>query len=335
MRRSAIAGSCDPLADLAGDEVAELLVGGLVHQHVAVVAEPDAEPALGVALLPERFALLGGDLGGLDALAVVEEPAVGLVAAAEQLQLGRLDLGLRVGVDRGVVQRRAPVGRALEHGEVTGGLRDLLDHLHAGGARADDAHPQPRHVEPLGRPPCRVERRTREVVHPLEAGEHGDGQHADGGEEPARRGDEAVVAGDLPRARVVVPPGGHHAGVEPDVAPQVEAVGHVLEVPERLGLRAEVLGPRPLVEQLGRERVAVRVALGVEPRARVPVPVPGATDVGAGLETEGRQAELAEAEELVEARHAGADDDGVVLCGFGRHRPSMIDRAAGDAPRRG
>ena len=100
-------------------------------------------------------------------------------------------------------------------------------------------------------------------------------------------------------------------GAEPDVAPQVEPVDHVVEVALGLGLLGEVLLPLPLVEQLLREQVAVRVALGVEPRARVAVPVPGAADAVAGLEQRHGEAGFARPVQLVDAGDAGADDQHV------------------------
>ena len=65
------------------------------------------------------------------------------------------------------------------------------------------------------------------------------------------------------------------AGRELDVAAQVEFVGDVVEVGERLGLGREVLFPVPFGEEGGREGVGVAVGLGVEACAWVAVPVPG------------------------------------------------------------
>ena len=98
---------------------------------------------------------------------------------------------------------------------------------------------------------------------------------------------------------------------EAHVAPQVEPVDDVVEVALGLRLFGEVLLPLPLVEQLLREQVRVRVALGVEPRAGVAVPVPGAADAAAGLEQLHREAGFARAVQLVDAGDAGADDQHV------------------------
>jgi hypothetical protein len=93
------------------------------------------------------------------------------------------------------------------------------------------------------------------------------------------------------------------------MAAQVEPVDHVVEVALSLGLRGEVLLPLPLVEQLAREQVAVGVALGVEPGARIPVPVPRAADAAARLDELRREAGLACPIELVKAGDAGPHDE--------------------------
>jgi hypothetical protein len=60
-----------------------------------------------------------------------------------------------------------------------------------------------------------------------------------------------------------------------------------------------MLAPVPFVQQLLREGEGVGIALGIETRAGIAVPVPGAADAGAGLKHPGAQAELAEAIKLV------------------------------------
>jgi hypothetical protein len=84
-----------------------------------------------------------------------------------------------------------------------------------------------------------------------------------------------------------------HAAPKLDVTAQVELVGDVVEIAFGLGLAGEVLGPVPFVEQLLGEGIAVGVALRIEARARIAVPVPGAADVGACLEHPHLEAQLA------------------------------------------
>src|SRR3546814_7075123 len=92
----------DARADLAGDEVGQQGVGLAVDQHVAEVALPDAEAGLGIALLPERLALLRRHLEGAAGVDRVDEAGGGLAAALEDLVVA--------GADRlhpGLVDRRS------------------------------------------------------------------------------------------------------------------------------------------------------------------------------------------------------------------------------------
>ena len=107
--------------------------------------------------------------------------------------------------------------------------------------------------------------------------------------------------------------GGFDAGVEGDVALEVEFVGDEVDVAQGFGLGGEVFGPGPFLQDFVGKGVAVGVAFGIEAGAGIAVPIPGAADAGAGFEDMGVEAEAAEAEELVEAGHAGADDERVVM----------------------
>jgi hypothetical protein len=74
------------------------------------------------------------------------------------------------------------------------------------------------------------------------------------------------------------------AGLEPDVATQVETIGDVLGVGEDLRLRRVPLGPLPLLLEPVVEAVGVLEALHVTAGARIPVPVPGTPDSGTAFE---------------------------------------------------
>ena len=87
----------------------------------------------------------------------------------------------------------------------------------------------------------------------------------------------------------------HHGldrAIELHVAPEVELVGDVLEIAQVLGLAGEALLPVPLLEQVVGERVPIGDALRIEAGPRIAVPVPGAADVGAGLDHGGPDAQL-------------------------------------------
>src|SRR5260370_26683657 len=111
---------------------------------------------------------------------------------------------------------------------------------------------------------------------------------------------------------------GADAAVERDVAAEVELVGDEVEIARRLRLRSEMLGAAPFLQQLLREGIAVGIALGIEARAGITIPVPGAADARPGLEHADPQPQLAQTVELVEARYARADNDGIVVQGIAR-----------------
>src|SRR6266404_5283444 len=67
-------------------------------------------------------------------------------------------------------------------------------------------------------------------------------------------------------------------GVELDIAPEVEAVSHMVDVTKDLRLRAVALGPLPFLLQLVREGIRVLHAFDIAATPRVAVPVPGAAD---------------------------------------------------------
>ncbi len=154
----------DSLSDLLGHELAQRRVGRFVHEHVAEVAHPDAEPRLRVQLLVEREPLVLRDLERLAPVRIVDEAAIGVAAQIEDLRVPPADRHLLVVADRAVAQGSAPVGGALEHGQVAARLRDLLDHLYTRRAGADDRDPERREVDRVARPVGGVEHAPAEPV---------------------------------------------------------------------------------------------------------------------------------------------------------------------------
>src|SRR5256885_9690010 len=73
-----------------------------------------------------------------------------------------------------------------------------------------------------------------------------------------------------------------------------------------------MLLPVPFPHQLLGKGVAIGPAFGIETRAGITVPVPGAADVRAGLEDPRGHAQFAQAVEHIHAGNPGADDDRVV-----------------------
>ena len=117
-------------------------------------------------------------------------------------------------------------------------------------------------------------------------------EHAAAGDEELRVDRLALVGRERPAAGLLVEAGARDRRVEHDVLAQVETVGDVVQPALDLRLAGEFLAPAPaLVEILG-EQVLVDVAFGIEPRAGIAVPVPGAADVGGGCRTPSPQALL-------------------------------------------
>jgi hypothetical protein len=125
---------------------------------------------------------------------------------------------------------------------------------------------------------------------PLETPDARDGrhrrrrEHADRGDQKPRRVAPPICQHDLPAARIVVVTRGGDAAAELDVAAQIELVGDMIEVALGLRLSGKALLPMPFVEQFLRKRIAVGIALGIETRAGITVPVPGAANANAGEE---------------------------------------------------
>src|ERR1700737_4619734 len=132
----------------------------------------------------------------------------------------------------------------------------------------------------------------------------------------ARGRDVTFVSPDGPCVCLAVEDRLFDPGVELDVAPEVEAISHVVDVTQDLRLRAVALGPVPFLLQLVRKRIRVLHAFDVAATPRVAVPVPGAANAATGLEATHFEAELAQAIDRVETADSGADDDRIKFCGF-------------------
>src|SRR5438270_8576265 len=77
----------------------------------------------------------------------MDEAAVGVLAALEDLGVIAPDPVHLLLADLGVVQRRAPLGRAPEHRQMAGGLGHFGDGLHAGRAGPDYRDALPREAD--------------------------------------------------------------------------------------------------------------------------------------------------------------------------------------------
>ena len=165
------------------------------------------------------------------------------------------------------------------------------------GAGADHADALAGEVDALVRPAAGVVPLALEVVESGNSGIAWRRQAADGADEEPGRRRVSRRSVTIPAVRaVVVEPRRRDAGLELDVAPQVETVGDVVGVAAgspaaRGSARSTSI---PAAELLG-EGVAV-VMLSTSQRAPgIAVPVPGAADAVARLEDPGGEPELAQA----------------------------------------
>ena len=97
--------------------------------------------------------------------------------------------------------------------------------------------------------------------------------------------------------------------VELDVAPEVKAVGDMVDVTQDLGLGAVALRPMPFLLQLVGKGIRILHAFDVAATPRIAVPVPGAANPTAGLEGAHFEAEFAQSIDRVETADSSADDN--------------------------
>src|SRR5271168_5225606 len=157
-------------------------------------------------------------------------------------------------------------------------LGDFGDELDRGRARADDADAFAGEVDAFLGPSGGMKRLALETLDPGKAGYVLRGKDPDGRDEESRPCAGAILEPDFPVISLFIEGGCGHSGVEPDLAAQVKFIRHIIEVALVLRLAGEMLFPIPLLQQLFRKRVTIGVTLGVETRARVAIPVPGAAD---------------------------------------------------------
>ena len=232
-----------------------------------------------------------------------------------------LDLLLRGGALVAHVHRRR---RALEHVQLAHDLRELRDHLHGGGAGADDAHALALQVDMVV-PARGVEGLALELAHALDARELGRGEDAVRQDHEARAHRIAAVGLHGPAAARLVPGRLLHRGVEQAVLVEAELLGHLLAVLEDLEARGELHGGH-VAHLLQHREVAVR--LDVAGDAGIAVPVPGAADVAALL----AEAHVGEARgaQLVPQQQAGEagthhEDLALVVERVALHRVGGVD----------
>ena len=185
---------------------------------------------------------------------------------------------------RFVAGRNAVIGGALEDVELPRLLGDDRDRLDAGRSGADHGYALTGEVDGFLGPVRGVVDLAGEGRQAPEVGCHRIGQRTGRHQREPRREYPPVVGGDGPPRPRLVEHRRDDAGVERDVAAQVELVGDPIQIAQDLGLGGVLLRPVPLLLELLGKRVAVVDALDVTACPRIPVVVPGAADFGSGLE---------------------------------------------------
>ena len=156
--------------------------------------------------------------------------------------------------------------------------RDHRDRSARRTSRCRSPRPWAGEVDALMRPEAGVVPLALEVLQALEVGHPRRREIARRHDEVARADLLAAVGLDRPFAGLAVEQRRRDAGVELDVAAQVEAIGDVVDVVQDLRLGGVALGPLPFLLQLVGEGVGILQALDVAARAGIAVPEPGAAD---------------------------------------------------------
>jgi hypothetical protein len=240
-------------------------------------ASQKAEAALLPQLLVAGVALLVGEVDGVQRLEVVVEPGERAGAGGEPLgQLG-LDRGLVLGRERALAHGDREVRCALEDGQVRGVAGRLLDDLHAAGTGADHGDALSGEGYAVLRPQPGVVADPAVGVQPRDRRDVGLGGEPEAGHEVGAAGGRAVGGQHDPLVGIGVELGGLDAGVEPDVAGDVELAVDVGEVLAHLapgGVEVLVL---PVLPEVPVGELVDR-SLGIDAGARVAVPVPDAAE---------------------------------------------------------
>lgn len=157
-------------------------------------------------------------------------------------------LAIRLG-ELGIAHRDGPVGRALENGELANLAGDGLDHLDAGGAGADDAHPLAGEVDALLRPAAGVENLPLEALMAREWRHQRRRQPAGAGEQELGAQPLTAFGDDLPALAGFVEVRRGDPRVELNVLAQIALVGDEVEIALGLRLGGKTLAPTPLFRQ--------------------------------------------------------------------------------------
>jgi hypothetical protein len=254
----------DALAQQVGQDVVGRGVDPLVGEHAA----DRGQAALGQGGVEALPALLGGQHRGGLGRRVAGHPDPRPLRPLPVAVAVRGELGDAVGRGRAVVGGDGEVRGALEDRQRGGLLGDQRDGLHARGPGADHADPLAGQVHAPVRPAAGEVHLAAEPVGAGDVEVLGHRQAARGHHVVARGQPRSGVGADAPEPGRLVPRGLGDPGAEPDVAAQVVALGHELQVAQDLRLGGVLLRPGPGRLELGVEPEGVVGGGDVAARAR-------------------------------------------------------------------
>ena len=268
-------------------------------------------------LRPQHFVLLQPfflrDFQGRAGVELMNKRPRRLAALLENLRVIGFDFPLHLIGNGAVPQRRAVVGRPLENRKVSHLFGYLGNQLHCGSSGADHPHPLAGQVHAFLRPSSRVTPCALVGIQTLEIRHVERRQQANRRHQERRPGLVPVLNLHQPGVPVFLKGTDRDPRVEPYIPPQVELVGDIIQVTLVFGLTGVKLLPVPFLEQLLGEGIPIGVALRVEARAGIAVPVPRSADAAAVFKDPDRHPQLPETMKLVKPGHPGSDDDCVKL----------------------
>src|SRR3989454_3666642 len=243
----------------------------------------------------------------------MQKRAGGFATLLEDVRVARLDLALPCGVDRPIAQRHTVIGCALEDGQMGHVFRNFRDELDGAGPGADDPHPLAGDLQAVLRPAAGVTPGALEALQPRKVRHIMRGQHPHRRDHKWRPRPVTILRVDLPAMRALVVDRRGDPRMQLDVSAQVKLVGDIIEVALVLRLAGILFFPVPFLQEFLREGIAVGVALRVEARARVAIPIPGAAHATPRLKDPDREPTFPQPVQRIESGHPGPNDDHIVL----------------------
>lgn len=180
-----------------------------------------------------------------------------------------LDLGVALGAHRRIAGRHRVVRRALEHVQVLGFAGDHRRRLDARRAGADQPDALARELDTFVRPLTSVVPVAPELVQTGDVRHVGRRQASHGAHDERRDHFVTAVRADRPAPAVLIEHRPLDARAEADVTPQVEPVGHVLEVREARVVRGDRLHPIHITATGGERPFRSRPAGALEARDKL------------------------------------------------------------------